>query len=250
MIRGKIIMKIVLLEKSPLLGQAIARQLENQAELIIITDLNNNREVDRELDQFRPAVVIIDFDFGNYDDQYSRSGHEDVLYFINRVRFSYPETKLVVLSTFIEERIIQNISNLRIQGYFLIGDEACLHLQDIIRLICAGGCYYTEKALRINVIQQSLSVKPLLTPRQIDVLKTIVINPEASYDEHARSLGISKYTFDTHLRAIFRKLGTNNLTAAVIISIQAGIIPYGLLTQTAVRTNVQNEISLATQLLY
>ncbi len=57
------------------------------------------------------------------------------------------------------------------------------------------------------------------------MLQTIIAHPSLSYTECAQCLGIRKSTFDTHLRAVFEKLGVNNLAAAIVAAAREGWIP-------------------------
>ena len=64
----------------------------------------------------------------------------------------------------------------------------------------------------------------ILTPRQQEVLQTILDAPTRSCAEHARQLDISEHTFHSHLRNIYRQLGVGKLTAALVWAMRQGVV--------------------------
>ncbi len=67
--------------------------------------------------------------------------------------------------------------------------------------------------------------EPLLSERQAEVLQLIANG--RSTKQTARELGITQKTLHNHLHAIYRRLGTQNLTHAVLCAGRLGIIDLG-----------------------
>ncbi len=64
----------------------------------------------------------------------------------------------------------------------------------------------------------------LTTPRRLQVLQSLIAQPELNLDARARWLGMSPHTLDNHLRFIYQALDVNNLNAALIMAVRAGLI--------------------------
>jgi DNA-binding CsgD family transcriptional regulator len=103
-------------------------------------------------------------------------------------------------------------------------DPLTLCLPEVVRTIGSGGCCVSQAILDISTLPAEAASPPPLTPRQVEVLATIVAQPRATYDDCARDLGISRHTFDTHLSGIYDKLDVSSLAAALVISVQWGIV--------------------------
>lgn len=71
-------------------------------------------------------------------------------------------------------------------------------------------------------MESTAMTRPLLSPREVDVLETLV---EVGSDKAiARKLGVSRSTVNEHLDSIFRKLGVRSRTQAVVQAAKLGII--------------------------
>ena len=64
----------------------------------------------------------------------------------------------------------------------------------------------------------------LSTPRRKQVLQSLIDQPELNLAARARYLGMSPHTLDNHLRFIYEVLDVNNLNAALIMAVRAGIV--------------------------
>jgi len=87
------------------------------------------------------------------------------------------------------------------------------------------------KAMRLGLVRVKLLHKPptpllfrLSTPRRRQVLQSLIDQPELNLSARARYLGMSPHTLDNHLRFIYEVLDVNNLNAALIMAVRAGIV--------------------------
>ena len=87
------------------------------------------------------------------------------------------------------------------------------------------------KAMRLGLVRVRPLPEPptpaffrLSTPRRQQVLQSLIDRPELNLAARARYLGMSPHTLDNHLRFIYEGLDVNNLNAALIMAVQAGVI--------------------------
>ncbi len=87
------------------------------------------------------------------------------------------------------------------------------------------------KAMRLGLVRVKPLPKPrtpllfrLSTPRRKQVLQSLIDQPELNLAARARYLRMSPHTLDNHLRFIYEALDVNNLNAALIMAVRAGII--------------------------
>lgn len=87
------------------------------------------------------------------------------------------------------------------------------------------------KAIRLGLVRVRLMSEPptptffrLSTPRRKQVLGSLIEQPELNLEARARYLRMSPHTLDNHLRFIYETLDVNNLNAALIMAVRAGLI--------------------------
>ncbi len=87
------------------------------------------------------------------------------------------------------------------------------------------------KAMRLGLVRVKPLPEPptpllfrLSTPRRKQVLQSLIDQPDLNLAARARYLGMSPHTLDNHLRFIYEALDVNNLNAALIMALCAGIV--------------------------
>jgi DNA-binding CsgD family transcriptional regulator len=65
-------------------------------------------------------------------------------------------------------------------------------------------------------------MKPLLTPRECEVLRLIAFG--CTYSQTADRLGVSLHTVTTHVKNLYRKLDVHSAAAAVMRAVQLQLI--------------------------
>jgi DNA-binding NarL/FixJ family response regulator len=237
--------KIILITPHPLIYQAVARQIEDCADLTLAAWGKTAAEVMPLVEEHSPQVVLLDFDLppGGADgchqgaassrNRSRRTGlslsddlrdRAHVWSLIEQLRGEHPGVRLALLAAHPDARLPGGLTRWGLHGALLKDDPLTLCLPEVVRTIGSGGCCVSQAILDIPTLPAEAVSPPPLTPRQVEILATIVAQPRATYDDCARDLGISRHTFDTHLRGIYNALGVSSLVAAVIISAQWGII--------------------------
>jgi len=66
-----------------------------------------------------------------------------------------------------------------------------------------------------------------LTPRELDIVR--LLGSGCSYEQAAMRLGISPHTVVTHIKNAYRKLDVHTAAAAVMRSVQLGLLEVPIL---------------------
>lgn len=137
----------------------------------------------------------------------------------------FPDTKIVVLTTFGDHQLVAQALRNGAKGY-LLKDTPLAELADVIRSIHRGytqfGPGILEKIIADQTIVQPPTLQDLppgftdLTPREKEVLRLIAQG--ASNKEIAATLFLSDGTVRNHISNILRRLDLRDRTQAAIIA--------------------------------
>ena len=144
-----------------------------------------------------------------------------------RIRARYPETKVLVLTTFDDDEWVFDAIRAGASGY-LLKDTPRDKVLEAIRGTVAGKSY-VDPAITGKLLEQTASqqVQPAtkitekLTEREEDVLRLMARGMNNT--EIAQQLHLSEGTVRNHVSAIFAKLEVSDRTQAVIIAIRHGL---------------------------
>ncbi len=131
------------------------------------------------------------------------------------LRAEYPDLPIVVISASEEPNIVAQV---KMHGAFgFIPKSSDMHsLIAALNQVLGGDPYFPETLLKRSQISPDLSEKiASLTPQQYRVLGMLsdgLLNKQIAYE-----LNVSEATIKAHMTAIFRKLGVQNRTQAVIL---------------------------------
>ncbi|MBV1919049.1 MAG: response regulator transcription factor [Pseudomonadales bacterium] len=156
---------------------------------------------------------------------------------IQTIRGHYPLQPLVVLSANEEKQLINLALAEGVQGYIPKSTRSEVMI-GALNLVLAGGIYIPKIALsmgeqrgqsinaipapiRIKQPQRSDGIRELLTPRQITILENLANG--LSNKEIARELNIADGTVRVHMSTIYRILGVDNRTQAVVKASKLGL---------------------------
>ncbi len=134
---------------------------------------------------------------------------------------SYPQTKILVLTTFDDDEYVSQAMRLGAKGY-LLKDTEPNEIASAIRAVAKGhtqlGPGLLEKALLTPEVVPNLPPPELalLTPRELDVLKLIASG--ANNREIAHSLFLSENTVKNYVTNILSRLNVRDRTQAALLA--------------------------------
>jgi DNA-binding NarL/FixJ family response regulator len=193
--------RVVVGEDEPLVREGIVRVLEH-AGFEVVGVAADAPELLRKTNGHKPDVVVTDI-------QMPPGRSDDGLRAAIEIRATRPETGVVVLSQFLEDRYALELVGDRADGvgYLLkdrVGDMALF--ADSIRRVAAGGSALDPQVIQRMVGRRRLA-SPLdeLTPRERDVLALMAEG--RSNTGIATALTVTVAAVERHVTNLFDKLG-------------------------------------------
>ncbi|NVK32319.1 MAG: response regulator transcription factor [Gammaproteobacteria bacterium] len=160
---------------------------------------------------YKPDVVLLDLNLPDVD------GADGVM----RLKAAMPDVPVIVVSSMNDARIIQLVMDAGASGYVLKDSPRAVILKAFETVLDGSTCTpegfvaQTQNGRRSDgktVIERIAS----LTPAQRRILASICdgkLNKQIAYD-----MDIAESTVKAHVTAIFRKLGVQNRTQAVLVA--------------------------------
>lgn len=139
------------------------------------------------------------------------------------IRQKYPQVKIIALTSFSEQNLIQGALQAGVTGY-LQKNVTAVELANAIRSAYQGRTTLSPEALNVlaNAGAQPVIPGNELTEREREVLKAMVEG--LNNQEIAKKLVISLGTVKFHISNIFQKLGVNSRVEAVKLAIEQKLV--------------------------
>jgi DNA-binding NarL/FixJ family response regulator len=201
----------VIADDHPVVRAGLRGMLEPESDIEVVGEATNGREAVSLVGRLEPEVVLMDLQMPELDGVAATK----------QIRDRYPETNVLVLTTFDTDADITRAISAGATGY-LLKDAPRQDLFQAIRAAARGESVLTPAvASRLMSKMRGPAVQSL-SEREIEVL-TQVADGNSNKDIAAK-LYISEATVKTHLVHIFGKLGVDDRTAAVTVALEQGII--------------------------
>jgi DNA-binding NarL/FixJ family response regulator len=166
--------------------------------------------------EFRPDVLLVDLKMPNRDGVSTTAA----------VRAEYPDTEVVVLTTYADDDSLLAALRAGARG-FLTKDADAESIAHALRS-AAAGLSIVDSDLQERLVASVGTRRPAqrpddgLTPREVDVLRLIAAG--LSNGEIARHLVVSEATVKTHVNHVFSKLGLRDRAQAVSYAYRTGLV--------------------------
>ena len=198
--------RLLLVDNQTLVSQGLQAMLNLEPDLEVVGIATNGQAAIEQVEMLKPDVVLMDIRMPVMD------GREATRIICQR----FPDSKVLVLSTFDEDDYIAQSLKAGAKGY-LLKDMPCEELAQAIRLVERGyssmGPGLMERM--IDGILDSSTPKTKLKPeptelssRELDVLK--LIGTGCTNREIAKQLYITEGTVKTHVTHILNRLNLRN----------------------------------------
>jgi DNA-binding NarL/FixJ family response regulator len=199
---------VLLVDDHSLFREGVAALIASQPDMTVIGEASDGNEA---LEKFRSApadVTLMDLQMPGL------SGTEAIV----AILAEYPEAKIIALTTFSGDALVQRALAAGARGYLLKG-IAFSDLAQSIRDVARG-----QKAVQpvlMSGVAEHATAKSL-TSRELDVIKSMAGGN--SNRRIAEALAINEATVKGHVKNILAKLGARDRTHAVIVALQRGLI--------------------------
>jgi len=197
--------------------ESIRRSLEAHASFTVLGEASDGDEAVRLAGSLKPDVIVMDISMPRLN------GIEAT----KQIKAAHPSIAILILTAYDYEQYIFSLLSAGAAGY-LLKDISSRELIEAIETVHRGESVLHPLVAR-KVLDRFRSAKgdttgeqgaDILTDREMGVLKTAATGK--SNNLIAEDMHISVHTVESHLAAIFNKLGVGSRTEAVIQAIKRG----------------------------
>jgi DNA-binding NarL/FixJ family response regulator len=203
--------KLFIVDDHNVVIEGILSLLQNSDEIIVVGTAQNATNCLDFLEKNKVDVILMDINLPDL------SG----LDLCKQVKQSYPEIKILALSTFNQISYINKMMANGASGY-LLKNVTKDELIESIKAVVEGKTYHSFEVNEIiKTAKNSARSLPILTKRETDILKLVaagLTNPQIG-----EKLFISPDTVDSHRKNLHTKLGVNNTALLVRYAIEHGL---------------------------
>jgi NarL family two-component system response regulator YdfI len=202
--------RVLIADDHEVVREGLRMILEAEEGFTVVGEASDGLEAVELVGQLEPDVVLMDL----------RMPRMDGLEAIERIRAAWPQTAVVILTTYNEDDLMARGLRAGAMG-FLLKDTGRQALFDSLRAAARG-----EALLLPDVVQRLLASSPppapphrrSVGPPQLTARESAILDRVARGErnkEIAAALGITERTVKAHLASIYSKLGVDSRAAAV-----------------------------------
>lgn len=211
-------LRILVADDHELMRRGVRALLEAEAGWKVVGEASDGRELIKKVSETKPDIVVIDIGMP----------HLNGLEAARRLRDSFPEIKILILSMHNSERIARDVLEAGARGYVTKTDAA----RDLVLAVEAlrrNKTFFTtqvdqlvlETFLREGSGKRSTAAERL-TSRQREIVQLLAEGKSSK--EIAVHLELSVKTVETHRANIMRRLGCHSVSDLVVYAIRNDII--------------------------
>jgi DNA-binding NarL/FixJ family response regulator len=209
--------RILVVDDHTIVRQGLRSILDLEPDFTVVGEAADAEQAVVQTERLRPDVVLLDL-------KLSDSAPAEGLDVCAALHGRHSDVNIVVLTTFLDERLLVGALRRGASGYAL-KDVDAVELARIIRAVHAGRSAFDPRTAELAV--QSLTGRPappaeLLSERELEVVRRVAGG--ATNLQVARELYISESTVKHHLRNAMRKLDTRDRTELVYRASAKGLL--------------------------
>ena len=209
---------ILLADDHAVVRQGLRMLLQGESGIEILGEAENGAEAVALAEKLQPTVVLMDV----------AMPHMNGAQATRQIRRASPSTQIVVLSSYSDDRIVDELLDAGVSGY-IVKWAAATEVLKAIRDVVAGNQYFSpEIARRLNHRRQlsaqrkRRSASPSrLSKREGEVLQLIAGG--FSNKQMASELGISIKTVEKHRQRVMQKLGLHETASLTRYALSQGM---------------------------
>lgn len=206
--------RILLADDHAVVRQGFRAILTQQADMAIIGEAGNGREVLSLAQELSPDVIVMDVAMPELN------GIEAT----RRLSSTVPHARVLALSMHKDLVYVREMLKAGAKGY-LLKDSVEKDLLEAVRAVARGGEYVSPAVQPSLMVPYKLSANTpldLLTSREREVLQLIAEGK--TNKEVAVALEISVFTVDAHRGRIMEKLNVHNVNELVRFAVRNGLV--------------------------
>ena len=212
------VVRLVIVDDHAIIRQGLRTMLEREHDLLVVAEAATPAEARAAVREHRPDVVLLDLKLGDDDD----AG----LSVCRQLKADDPGVRCLVLTTFLNERLVVAAIRSGAQGYVLKDVDADALVRSI-RAVQAGESAFDSHAAAV-VVRSMSGEQPedsavAFTARESEVVR-LLANGQSN-KQIGQSLYISETTVKFHVHNVMEKLGVKRRAEVVYRSGQLGLLP-------------------------
>lgn len=206
--------KIVIADDIPILRQGLEAVLRQDGELEVVGCASDGREAFELCGQLHPDVVLMDMRMPQFDGQYGTQ----------KIKESFPEIKVLVLTTFDDEETVKKAVSSGADGYIL---KEMDNSQIINSVKAVSGGVNVFCANIFSSIKQNIAAKPApapdkpLTERERELMTLIAEGCDNK--EIAARLFLAEGTVRNNISRLLEKLSLKDRTQLAVYAVKHDI---------------------------
>jgi DNA-binding NarL/FixJ family response regulator len=195
--------RLIIADDHALFIEGLALLFKDEQDFEVVTIANDGKELLRLLPQYPADVVLLDINMPRLN------GLETARF----IKQAHPALKIILLSTYNEEHLVQKAKTLDVHGYLLKTTNKA-ELLHTIRSVAGGAtCFPNRLHTPTNEfeVHDSFLKQHSITKRESEIL--YLIKEGHTNQQIAQHLSLSIYTIETHRKNIMQKLGLKSTAA-------------------------------------
>jgi NarL family two-component system response regulator LiaR len=208
------VIKVIIVDDHPVVRDGLKNMLMVFEDLQLVGEAEDGSQALTCCRRYLPDVILMDMIMPEMD---GISATREVLK-------NFPQMKIVMLTSFVEDGQVQNALEAGAVGY-MIKNAPINTIADAIRSAYAGQPALSPQATTALIRAKTGPLKPGqdLSKRELEVLALIVQG--LNNDEIAKQLVISTATARHHVSACLQKLGAANRAQAAALATKYNLVP-------------------------
>ncbi len=213
--------RILLADDHEIVRRGLCALLRAQPDWEVCGEAGNGREAVEKALQFKPEVVILDIGMPQLNG----------LDATRQILRSNPQIKVLILTLYDSDQVVQEVLNAGARG-FLLKSDAAHDLVAAVEALRRDKIYFTPKVASMvlegylhrngNGSPISTATRNRLTPREREIVQLLAEG--TSSKEVAVTLGLSVKTAETHRSNIMRKLELHSVSDLVLYAVRNNIV--------------------------
>ena len=208
--------RIMLVDDHAILRQGLRSVLDREPDLHVVGESDTRVDAETLAARIDPDVVLIDLKLG------AGSDHEGLV-LCRTLSSAHPRMGLLVLTTFLDERLVLEAVQSGARGY-VVKDVDTTELVRAIRAVSQGESAFDSRtaATVVQSLGRTGVQSEKLTDRELEVLRLLATG--LSNNGIGEALFISATTVKFHVSNLMRKLGVTRRAEAVYEASKRGLI--------------------------
>lgn len=200
--------RVLIADDHSLVAEGLANIINYDPEMAVVAQAEDGQQAINLYREHQPDVTLMDLRMPGM------GGVEA----ITAICAEFKSARIIVLTTYDGDEDIYRGLRAGAQGY-LLKDAKPNELLNAIRMVHSGQQYVSPTVARKLVERMN---NPALSERELEVLRLMAQG--LSNQDIGTALNIGESTVKSHVTHILNKLGVNDRTQAVIVSVRRGLV--------------------------